>query len=470
MFCPACGSKMESGALFCRLCGKPLSAHAKPAAPAVVAGSAAQVNAPPPQAVVPIHTPAPPQARNHSPAHLVQSLENRLTRLAGTEKLEGFSLTAMFSEVFKKHTPAELDDYFVTGTPRTTPRIEDVQTGWPKPWFFFRVLVFVVLIYLGFDYMIKEFNNPNAIPGLLVMGSLAIPLTVLVLFFELNVPRDVSFVGVLSLFAIGAIVGFIFTEFVNNVLESPLGWMGHSIAGIVEEVAKLLAVVVIVSRRKNRFILNGILFGAAVGAGFAAFESMGYAFNVFRDTFLQATADKIQTAINNTNGVTVGDIVAYLQALVDDPSKLHPDAAALSNMISVIQLRAWLSPFGHVAWTAIAAGGLWRVKGDRDLELRMFFHPQFLRVFIIPVALHMTWDLPWGRMMRVFSNDPPAWPVFLVYLVLGMIGWFIVLGLVQQGLRQVKNEQIARTKVALQEAKAVTTVGAPELGTAQMAN
>ena len=29
------------------------------------------------------------------------------------------------------------------------------------------------------------------------------------------------------------------------------------------------------------YILNGCLFGAAVGAGFAAFESAGYAFNAF---------------------------------------------------------------------------------------------------------------------------------------------------------------------------------------------
>jgi len=394
----------------------------------------------------------------------VQSLEDRLRRLAGTKKLEGFSLSEMFSEVFKKHTPAELDEYFVTGTARTTPRIEDVQAGWPKPWFFFRVLLFVVGIYLLFDYIIQEFGNPNAIPGLLFMGSLAVPLTVLVLFFELNVTRDVSFVGVLSLFASGAIVGFIFSLFLDSVLSSALSWMGASVAGIVEEIAKLLAVCVIVGRRKHRFILNGILFGAAVGAGFAVFESMGYAFVDFRDSFLIATADKIRHAISNSPGVSVPDIMNYLLGIMKDPRGFRPDQDALNEMISLIQLRAWLSPFGHVAWTAIAAGGLWRVKGNRDLEMRMFFQSQFLRVFMIPVVLHMAWDMPWERFtaMLLNTNTPPEWPAHLVRLSLGLIGWFIVLGLVQQGLHQVKDEQIAHTRVALEQAKAVTPGAGPD--------
>jgi hypothetical protein len=42
----------------------------------------------------------------------------------------------------------------------------------------------------------------------------------------------------------------------------------------------------------------------------------------------------------------------------------------------------------------------------------------------------------------------------MIYVVLGLIGWFIVLGLVQQGLHQVRDEQLAHTKAALEEVKA----------------
>jgi protease PrsW len=459
MFCPACGSKVESGASFCRLCGRQLG-PAKPAGPANGASAPGGVVVKNGSIAVQVES-AP--AHLHRPVHLVQSLEDRLRRLAGTEKLEGFSLAEMFSEVFKRHTPAELDDYFVTGTARTTPRIEDVQAGWPKPWFFFRVLVFVVFIYMGFDYMIQEFGNTKAIPGLLFMGSLAIPLTVVVLFFELNVTRDVSFMGVLALFASGTVIGFLFTEFLDTALASSLSWMGASLAGIVEEIAKLLAVCVIVGRRKNRFILNGVLFGAAVGAGFAVFESMGYAFDAFRNAFAGAMLTDIYKMphylVNGAQYFRVDDFMNYVKNVLS--GNIQADNSAFVNMVGSIRVRAFLSPFGHVPWTAIAAGGLWRIKGNRDLEMRMFFQPQFLRIFAIPVTLHMIWDLPWKQIESHFWAQPPDWPTYVAYLFLGVVGWFVVMGLVQQGLHQVKAEQIAHTKLALQRVQA----GAVSTGT-----
>ena len=52
--------------------------------------------------------------------------------------------------------------------------IESVQTGWPKPWFFFRVLLFIVVVYFGFAWMMQTFGNPKMIPGMILMGSLSI--------------------------------------------------------------------------------------------------------------------------------------------------------------------------------------------------------------------------------------------------------------------------------------------------------
>ena len=63
-----------------------------------------------------------------------------LDDFAGLEKLEGFSLREMFSEVFRHRSPEETEEWFLVGTHRTTPGIEQVQSDWPKPWFFARVL------------------------------------------------------------------------------------------------------------------------------------------------------------------------------------------------------------------------------------------------------------------------------------------------------------------------------------------
>jgi RsiW-degrading membrane proteinase PrsW (M82 family) len=366
MFCIDCGKENVETAHFCAVCGKSLDLARE-----ILAN---------------------PSTQARPSGGVLQSIGNQISSLASTDKLEGFSLRAFFSEVFKKRDASEVDDYFVVGTSRTTPSIEDVSTNWPKPWFFFRVLIFLGLVYLGFYFAFQQFGNPKLIPGLIMMGSLAAPLATVILFFELNVPRNISFNRVLMLVASGGIVS-LFVALVGFSV-SDLNWLGASQAGIVEEVGKLLAVIIVARSFKGKYILNGLLYGAAVGAGFAFFESSGYAFE-----FLGKSGK-------------------------------------LDVMFDVIQLRALLTPFGHVAWTAIAAGALWRVKGDRPFQLNMLLDGRFLKTMAIPMMLHMAWDSP-------FSS-----PFNVHLVVLGVIGWFVVFGLVQQGLRQIRDEQfqIARAK------------------------
>src|SRR5205823_6447989 len=140
---------------------------------------------------------------------------------------------------------------------------------------FTRVLLFVAVVYFGFSFMMDQFLNKNLVPGLIMMGSLAVPLATVFLFFELNSPRNVSFHEVLMLVCFGGVVSLFVSLIGFNI--SHLDWLGASSAGIVEEIGKLLAVAIIVRKAKYKYILNGMLFGAAVGAGFAAFESAGYA-------------------------------------------------------------------------------------------------------------------------------------------------------------------------------------------------
>jgi RsiW-degrading membrane proteinase PrsW (M82 family) len=332
---------------------------------------------------------------------LAQKLGDRLSRLASVEKLEGFSLQEMFSEVFAKRSSDELDAYLVVGTARTTPPIEEVTTGWPKPWLFFRVFAFLAIVYFGFYAAVQQFLNPRLLPGLIMMGSLAVPFATLILFFELNTPRNVSFRQVLTLFCLGGVVSLFVSLIGFSVAD--LSWLGASSAGIVEEVGKLATVVLIARGARYRYILNGLLFGAAVGAGFAVFESAGYALN---DALLAT--------------------------------------GSLGDTTNLILRRALLSPFGHVAWTAIAAGALWRVKGERPFSPAMLADPSFLRAFLIPVGLHMIW------------NSPLPSPFFVKHLLLGVVGWFVLFGFVQQGLREVKGLQRETTRRQLESTRTLT--------------
>ncbi len=344
---------------------------------------------------------------NASPAHqagsLLQSMQEQLNRLAGTEKLEGFSLREMFSEVFKKRSAEELEDYLTVGTYRTTPSIDKAQTGWPKPWLFMRVLAAIVLAYVLFVIVMTNFHNIKAVPAVIMMGSLAVPLATVLLFFELNTPRNVSFYKIVLLISMGGALSLLVAVIGYDL--PVLGELGPLSPGIVEEVSKLAAVFLVMrgaaAGARYKYILNGMLFGAAVGVGFAVFESMGYAFEMLLR------------------------------------------ARSIEVMSYVIYLRAAMSPFGHVAWTAIAAGALWRVKKDQPLRIKMVLDPKFLRAFIIPVALHTLWDTP----VHI--------PFFVKEIVLGVVSWYVVFAMVQQGLRQVKADQVRTTSITLRSIQAV---------------
>lgn len=52
----------------------------------------------------------------------------------------------------------------------------------------------------------------------------------------------------------------------------------------------------------------------------------------------------------------------------------------------VIQTRAFLTPFELVAWTAISAAALGRVKGDQPFQLKLLLDWSLQK---IPAVLHM---------------------------------------------------------------------------------
>jgi protease PrsW len=385
--CLSCQNEVQPGDAFCARCGTPLNGAA--AAPAHKHGAASRA---------------------------LSDVAERLSAFTSTGKLEGFSLRGLFSETFRRRSPQEVEDYLMVGTSRTTPNILDVSTGWPRPWFFARVFVFVAAVYGLFYISLVYFANPKFIPGFIFMGSLAVPLSVVVLFFELNTPRNVSFTSLFTLIALGGVLALIMSSIGYQL--NFLDWLGNPQAGIVEEFGKLAAVIIVCRQTKHKYILNGMLFGAAVGAGFAAFETAGYA----QDTLLNGLS---QVGYNAQSFFGAGGS-GYLN--------------------SELFARAWLSPFGHVVWTAITAGALWRVKKGRPFNIQML-DATFWKTFSIPMVCHMIWDSPiaMGAENTTLLN-------YGVTMVLGVVAWYVAFGLVQQGLKEVAEEQASIVALQTQPA------------------
>jgi RsiW-degrading membrane proteinase PrsW (M82 family) len=298
VYCVQCGSANPPEDKFCRSCGAPVY-RAAGSAQDVQPGSAVPVAPVAPQPAIqgapgvypgvpqPVYQGAPQQVYyvvQQAPAHhtaqqlnILHSLQAKIQSLASTEQLEGFSLGQMFSDVFKKRSAEQVEDYMLVGSSKTTPAIDVVETGWPKPWLFFRVLATMIVAYLICTFMLLHLSDAgNMIPAVMILGSFAFPLATLVLFFELNTPRNVSLHMVAKLFVFGAVVS-LGVALLGYTL--PIFQLGTWEAGIVEEVAKLATVVIVMRSTRYKYILNGILFGATVGAGFACFETAGYALN-----------------------------------------------------------------------------------------------------------------------------------------------------------------------------------------------
>jgi RsiW-degrading membrane proteinase PrsW (M82 family) len=424
---------------FCKNCGTAAgTAGDAQSVPAVAAAPTAQYGAapqqPPPGMVAVVYQAYPggpqqlyymPASQVHPQAHqsMMAGLTSRIRSLASTDKLEGFSLGQMFSEVFQRRGADELEDYFMVGAKNTTPSLDLVETGWPKPWMFFRVLATLVIAYVILAVMFHFTANQNLVPGLLLLGSFATPLATLTLFFELNSPRNVSMYLVGRLFITGAVVSLCAALVLYMLPVFDLLTME---AGIVEECAKLFAVIVVVRSVRFKYQLNGILFGATVGAGFSAFETMGYGLQSFLPAFIQG----LQQAGTSQAGQN--------QAL----------SAATAAMMGELFLRMFTAaPLGHMVWTAISAGAFWRVKQDRPFSAGMLLDKRFLKLFAVPVVLHALWDAP--IQLPFLGNE----------IVAGVIGWYVLFTLVQQGLQQVKQEQMVHLQSALANVEATLVQG-----------
>ncbi len=285
----------------------------------------------------------------------------------------------------------DIEEELVVGTRITTPTLAEIPAGWPTPRIFWRILggalATYFLLYLG----IEQFRNPNFLPGLIVVGAFIVPFSVVVLFFELNTPRNVSVYQVGKMVFLGGALSLIATVFLFRVIPgSGVGSLVPALlTGVTEETGKALALLMVLRSPRYRWQLNGLLFGAAVGAGFAGFESAGYA----------------------------------LRALLG--------GGGWSGVVDSITIRALLSPGGHVIWTAMIGSALWRVKGDRPFAASMLTHPDVVRRWGIAVVLHGLWDA-----------DLLVHP-YLQMLVLVVVGWYVVLAILKQALAEVEQARLA---------------------------
>jgi len=319
-----------------------------------------------------------PKHRNH----LLDDTTKEINEWTGEAKAVEIHPLRMCSEVFDRHSQDDADEVFSAGTKVTTPPLAAVSDAPVKPWLFSRVLVILMVTFGLLLLLFYAFKNERVLPGLLVMGSLVVPLALVVYFFEVNVFKNVSIWRVVEVFLIGGVASMVATMLLYSLIPTSNGtdlWSAVLI-GLIEETGKLLIIAIFINHLQLNYVFNGMLIGAAIGAGFAAFETSGY-------------------------GMDYG--------------------------LVVLMIRSWQAIGTHTIWSAMVGAAVVFAKDDyRPLTTQTVLRPKFMRFYFMAVALHALWD--W--------RAPLAWlDIFYIHqLILIVLGWVVIFVLIEAGLREVR--------------------------------
>jgi RsiW-degrading membrane proteinase PrsW (M82 family) len=148
-------------------------------------------------------------------------------------------------------------------------------------------------------------------------------------------------------FLVGGVLGVLGASVLETYLLYPSPWL-YGAVGLIEEAVKLAALAVLTRRLTVRSMRDGMILGAAVGFGFSAFESAGYA----------------------------------LTAL------FTPQGLSLSDLVTTELLRGVLAPVGHGLWTAIL-GGILFAASRRG---RFVITGGLVAAYVGVSVLHALWD------------------------------------------------------------------------------
>jgi len=251
------------------------------------------------------------------------------------------SFKDIFSGVFKKHKKGDGARQFMAGTVLSTPAPGELLQTWQRPWIFARVGLVGLLFIVGLT--ITTFLLADQEPAVTTFGAMVMPLAVLMFFWEMNIPRNVPIYEVLAIFFIGGTISMVVLYFLIPLKMGLPPWS----APIAEEPAKLLAILPFLAMRAKKngrvYIFNGILIGAAVGAGFEVFESAGYNMSSWMGS-------------GNWDG------------------------------IHTMLLRSL--PNTHLMWGALYGGALAWAMGSGPLKARQLLQPRFLGYFFATWVIH----------------------------------------------------------------------------------
>ncbi|OLB78709.1 MAG: hypothetical protein AUI14_12505 [Actinobacteria bacterium 13_2_20CM_2_71_6] len=219
------------------------------------------------------------------------------------------------------------------------------RTGRRRPW----LCIFASGLVLWVLAVVVTFitGNPALVPTVVLLGSFLVPVTFVFWAFERRDSGELDAPLILNTFITGGVLGVLAASLLETYLLHPSAFMFVGV-GLIEEGVKLAALTWLTRRLAVKSVRDGMILGASVGFGFAAFESAGYAF----------------TALFTERGLS------------------------LMQVVQTEILRGLLTPVGHGLWTAILGGVLF----SRSTREHFLVSGRLLLAYLGVSLLHALWD------------------------------------------------------------------------------
>jgi RsiW-degrading membrane proteinase PrsW (M82 family) len=191
------------------------------------------------------------------------------------------------------------------------------------------------------------------LPTVFLLGSFLVPVTAVVWYLEHDASPALSPRRIVSAFLIAGVLGLLAASFLEFWLVYGPGLRGNLKVGLIEEFVKGAAIFVLALGLRSYTTRDGMVLGAAVGFGFAALESSGYALAAL--------------------------FVAQGQQLT----------LSLSSVVLTELARGVLAPFGHGLWSAILGGVIFHAARKGHLRLSW----SVLITYVAVSLLHGAFDI-----------------------------------------------------------------------------
>lgn len=225
--------------------------------------------------------------------------------------------------------------------------------------------VFGFMLILGFiSFLNTIYVGVYAYAWLTLMITSIIPISVLVFFYELSKTKEINITKSLIVFAFTTTISIFLVgqfnlssnDFIDTVIIAPL----------IEEVAKLMTVLIVIKYLKIQKMSTAIIIGWLIGSGFQIAESMGYA------------------TVHGVNGLLMNGSLDY----------------------SVLFTRSLYGFNSHALWAAIHAVGIILTLHHKNNV--------FIKTSLLTVVLHAVWNF----IAVINIGDLVKFPIYILLQLL----------------------------------------------------